>query len=129
MAQPHPIAQLFGHRQHVPQGEDFQDVEVLVNLGLEQRLELMDPVLDLVLAFLQRLVGDVRWSVGGDFEADVRGVGGEEALFYGVDGFKGEFVDAVYDVVNESLVWAIRGIFCCRYRGKCLRWVCMLDAL
>lgn len=63
----------------------------------------MDSILDFMFGFLRNdCCGFLGFGsvFGGDFEAEIARVGGEEAFFYGFGGFEGEDVDAVYYVVD-----------------------------
>lgn len=65
MAQLHVILDVLGHDEDVPHDVDLELVKVLVDLGLDQRFELVDAVLNLMLDLVGELVGG-----GGESETE-----------------------------------------------------------
>jgi hypothetical protein len=67
MPQAHPISHSLGDTQDIPQSIDLQAVKILVNFRLEQGLKLVDPVLNLVLAFFGNFFFGGSEGFGGRF--------------------------------------------------------------
>ena len=93
-----------GDAQDVAQDVEFKLVKVAIDAGAEERLELVRARLDLRLGQLGIVGGRIDgWRAPRRFEAQGRGREIEQALFDGVEGALGEDVDAVDEVVDQTL--------------------------
>ena len=92
MSQPHPVSDFRWHAEYVPQRVDFQFIKILVDLSLQQRLQLVDSIINLVLYFLLYgsrdgfVIRKIGWRRR---KSQISWVCGMESLFNGICSFEG----------------------------------------
>lgn len=108
MSKSHPIQQVLRHSEDVSQDVDLEFIERLVHRRLEQRLELVQSILDFQLRLW---IFDIAVRIGvrngravvGVAEAQPLGRCRQQPRFETGDGLVDEVVDGVDDIVYQGL--------------------------
>ena len=100
--------QILRHSENVPEHVDFEFIKGLVDSRLEQRLQLMQPILNLQFRLwvdhVAVLVGiRDRRTVTGVRKAQAFGRGREQARFKTGDGLVNQIVDRVNNIIYKRL--------------------------
>lgn len=104
----HQGKQVLRHSENIPQDIDLKLVKRFINIGFEQRLQLVQPVLNLQLRLrinniaILISVGD-GGTVAGMRETQTLGRRGQQAGFQTGDGLVDQVIDRVDNIIYERL--------------------------
>jgi len=108
MLEPHPGEQVLGHGENIPQHVDLKLVKGLVDIGFQERLQLVQTILKLKLGFRVKNIaifvsfGDGR-TVAGVREAQALGRRCKETGLEAGDCLVYQIIDRVDNIIYERL--------------------------